>query len=285
MCKISFDKLRTRILLYIVDSITKQATFFSLYNGSMFTYAPPTRFDLRFSLFGIPVRVHPLFWLIALLLGGRATNPVDIFIWIAAVFISILIHELGHALAMRYHGQRSQILLHSMGGLTIPEPVAWGTGWANVRLSPNQEIFITAAGPGMGFLFAAAILFIIRMFGGVVELTTLLGFIPIPVAGFLGGNETLNAFIGTMLFVNVVWGIFNLLPVYPLDGGQIARNIIIQYDPWNGTRKALWLSVIVGGIMALVGAVFFRSAYMALLFGLLAFQSYQTLNGGTGRGY
>jgi len=246
----------------------------------MFTSAPPTRFDLRFSIFGIPVRVHPLFWLVALLLGGRTLNLLDILIWIVAVFISILIHELGHALAMRYYGQHSQIVLHAMGGLTVPEPVAWGTGWANVRLTPNQEIVITAAGPVAGFLFAAFILAVVFGLGGIIQLTTLLGFIPIPLAGFVGGNAILNSFIGSLLWINIMWGIFNLLPVYPLDGGQIARQIFVQYDPYDGTRKALWLSVIAGGAMAVAGFTVFGSVYMALLFGLMAFQSYQLLNGG-----
>jgi membrane-associated protease RseP (regulator of RpoE activity) len=81
-----------------------------------------------------------------------------------------------------------------------------------------------------------------------------------------------------MLWVNVFWGLINLLPVFPLDGGQVARNVLIQYDPFDGARKSLWLSVITGGLMALVGLVFFRSIYMAFLFGLLAFQSYQALS-------
>jgi Zn-dependent protease len=249
----------------------------------MFTLAPPTRFDLRFSIFGIPVRVHPLFWLIALLLGGRVTNPIDVLVWVVAVFVSILIHEMGHALAMRYYGQRSQIVLHAMGGLTIPEPVAFGSSWASVRMSPNQEIVITAAGPGAGFLFAAFILALTLGLGAEAQTTTLLGFIPIPLAVFMGGNQLLNYLIVTLIFINIFWGLINLLPVYPLDGGQIARQVFIQYDPWDGTRKALWLSVIVGGAMAVAGLAFFGSVYMALLFGMLAFQSYQTLTGGMGR--
>ena len=122
----------------------------------MLTIPPPTRYDLRFSIAEIPVRVHPLFWVIAILLGSRSSTLIDILIWIVAIFVSILIHELGHALAMRQFGQRSQIILHATGGLTVPEPVAWGTGLANVALTPNQEIFITLAGPGAGFLFASA---------------------------------------------------------------------------------------------------------------------------------
>jgi hypothetical protein len=67
------------------------------------------------------------------------------------------------------------------------------------------------------------------------------------------------------------------MPVYPLDGGSIARNVFVQVDPIDGVRKATWLSVIAGGVIALIGLVFFRSIFIALLFALLAFQSYQSL--------
>ena len=89
----------------------------------------------------------------------------------------------------------------------------------------------------------------------------------------------LSIFVATLLWVNIFWGLINLLPVYPMDGGQVARNVLIQYDPMNGVRKSIWLSVITGAILALVGFFIFRSTYMAILFGLLAFQSYQSLQG------
>lgn len=247
----------------------------------MLTYAQPTRFDLRFSILNIPVRVHPLFWLVAFLLGGRTINLLDILAWIVAVFISVLVHELGHALAMRYYGQRAHIVLHAMGGLTVPESFSWGTSWATVRLSPNQEIVVTAAGPFTGFLFAGLIVMVVLALGGVAQLTTQLGFIPIPLAGFTGSGALFNSFIGSLLWINVMWGVFNLIPVYPLDGGQIARHALLQVDPYDGARKSIWLSVIAGGAMAAISLVFLGSVYMALLFALLAFQSYQMLTGGT----
>jgi len=54
---------------------------------------------------------------------------------------------------------------------------------------------------------------------------------------------------------------------------------LVQADPWEGMRKSLWLSVIVGAIVAIIGAFLMNSMYMALLFGLLAFQSYEMLHG------
>jgi Zn-dependent protease len=239
----------------------------------MFTSPPPTRYDLRFSILGINVRVHPLFWVIAILLGSSSSSPINILIWVVSVFVSILIHELGHALAMRYYGQRSQIVLHTMGGLTIPEPVAWGTGWAHVALMPNQEIFITLAGPGAGFLFAAFIF----------AFTIIINTLSAPITGLPG--TMINLLIGNLLWINIFWGLINLMPIYPLDGGNVARHLFVKFDPWGGVRKSLWLSIIAGGIAAMAGFFLLGSIYMAVLFAFLAFQSYQMLQGGINRGY
>ena len=246
----------------------------------LFQPPPPTRYDLRFNLAGFPVRVHPLFWLIALLLGSGSGDPLQIILWVFVVFISILIHELGHALAFRRYGLSSHIILHFSGGLTVPESTLWGNRWANVALGPNEQIFISFAGPGAGFLFAALMIGGVLAVGGSIITTRLLGFIPFPGFAFLPfGGTILGAFVTSLLWVNLFWGLINLMPVYPLDGGNIARYILLQTDPADGVRKSLWVSVITGGLIALLALVFLRSVYMALLFGLLAFQSYQSLQG------
>src|SRR6185369_3714348 len=104
------------------------------------------------------------------------------------------------------------------------------------------------------------------------------GFIPLPTLRSIPfGGAFLGVFISLLLAVNLFWGLINLVPVYPLDGGNVARYALIQYDPRDGVRKSLWLSVIAGAVVALVGLLFFRSIYMALLFGFLAYQSYQSI--------
>ena len=244
---------------------------------ALFQLPPPTQYDLRFTIAGIPVTVHPLFWLITLLLGSSG-DPLLIPIWILVIFVSILVHELGHALAFRRYGLESQIVLHGAGGLTIPQSTRWGSRWADVALSPNQNIFVSVAGPGAGFIFAAVIIAFVFIVGGSVGTTWLFGFIPMPLSAQLPfGGRFVNLMVTMFLWVNVFWGLINLMPVHPLDGGNVTRNVLIQVDPADGVRKALWVSVIVGGLIALAGLVLFRSIFMALLFGLLAFQSYQAL--------
>ena len=248
----------------------------------LFQPPPPTQYDLRFSIAGIPVRVHPLFWLIALLFGASG-DLVQLPIWVFVVFVSILIHELGHALAMRRYGQPSRIILHFAGGLTVPEPVSWGSGWANVSLRPNQEIFISLAGPGAGFLLAALVVVAVIISGGSIITNWLFGVIPLPVAALMPiGGRVISLLVTMLLWVNVFWGLINLLPVYPLDGGNVSRYLLLQADPIDGVRKSLWISVIAGGLVAIAGLLILRSVYMALLFGLLAFQSYQSLQGRAG---
>lgn len=244
----------------------------------LFQPPPPTRYDLRFNLAGFPVRVHPLFWLIAVLLGYSAGNILQILIWVLVVFVSILVHELGHALAFRRYGLSSQIILHFAGGLTVPESALWGSRWANVALGPNQNIFISLAGPGAGFIFAALVSGIVFLLGGSIVTAPLFGFLPVPRLAILPfGGTLVSAFLTVLLWVNIFWGFINLLPVYPLDGGHVARNVLIQVDPADGVRKSMWVSVVTGALIALFAFFFLRSLYMAFLFGFLAFQSYQSL--------
>jgi len=120
----------------------------------MFNEPPPTQADLHFSLLGIPVRIHPFFWLVTLLLGYNLNDARSVLIWIAAVFPSILVHELGHALAMRVYGLRPRIVLYGMGGLT-----GYDSGdFARSRVFDTLgQVFLSAAGPAAGFLLAAAL--------------------------------------------------------------------------------------------------------------------------------
>ena len=250
---------------------------------SIFQVPPPTRFDLRFSIAGIPVRVHPLFWLIAILFGSSAGSIVSILSWVVAIFVSILIHELGHAFAMRRYGQGSQIILHFAGGLTVPESIAWGGGYANIAITANQQIFISLAGPFSGFLFAGLVLAVSAALGGTIIPNYIFGFIPFPLVMLPTGWEILGSFVISLLWVNIFWGFINLMPVNPLDGGNVTRNILIQTDPMNGVRTSLWVSVATAALLAIGGLVLLRSTYMAFLFGLMAFQSYQALQGTIGR--
>src|SRR5262245_55288098 len=72
----------------------------------------------HFRLFGIPIRVEPFFWVIAVLFGLHYETIPLILTWVFVVFVSILVHELGHALTLKAFDQRSSIVLHGFGGVT-----------------------------------------------------------------------------------------------------------------------------------------------------------------------
>jgi Zn-dependent protease len=235
----------------------------------------PTQADLHFPLFGIPVRVHPFFWLMAAFLGANITGgqPELMFFWVLTVFVSILVHELGHALLIRQFGGRPWITLYAMGGLASSSAS---------RIDPRAHIKILLAGPGAGFLLAAVIVALLRLSGHSVQFV--FGW-PFIIAWHFSplGSTRLNEFVDYLLLVNIWWGLFNLLPIWPLDGGQLTRDAMELVEPRQAVRTSLWLSVFTAGGLA----VYFISRQMmfnGFFMGYLAYQSYMMLEGLFGRG-
>jgi stage IV sporulation protein FB len=238
----------------------------------------PTQYDLKFWLFGIPVRIDPWFWLVALILGYSSRDPVALASWVLAVFVSILIHELGHAFVMRAYGFRPWIVLYGMGGLTCRD-----TGYA-YRSKGNDslgQILISFAGPAAGFLLAAVLVlaFLGAGYGGQLSLGGPLGLTP----GVQLSNTRFAFLINQIFFISVAWGLVNLLPIYPLDGGQIAREILLKFNSRDGIRWSLVLSIAAAVAMAAYGLVQWQDKYVAFLFGYFAFSNYVTLQNYGGR--
>lgn len=256
---------------------------------------PRTGYDVNFRLFGFPVRIHPLFWLIAVLIGARGGGEgydpaVSLLAWVAVMFVSILVHELGHALTMRYYGDGARIVLHAFGGLAIPESAGlWGSQ-SRGRRSPVTDMIISFAGPAAGFLLAGLIVALIFASGGKFELIPDFPiFWDYRLGNQFAGNRNLDLLVWFLLQVNILWGLINLLPVFPLDGGQICRSWLTMRDGYQGEIKALWISVYTGAGMACVGIYqFFQNHYglfIALLFGSLAYSSYMAIQQHRGGGF
>ena len=205
-------------------------------------YGIPVRFDYRwFIVFLLSV------WLIAanLARGGMWVSQVQLMpvsttaSWILGVvttlglFLSVLGHELSHALMGRAEGiEIEEIVLHPFGGLARLR---------NEPDSPRAEFRIAIAGPAASFLFAA-ISFILML--------------PAMMANY--------AVIGGVLFLlgagNLLLAIFNLFPGYPLDGGRVLRAIL-----WRRTgdiREATRLAGICGMLIAAILIIF--GVYMAI---------------------
>jgi stage IV sporulation protein FB len=107
---------------------------------------------IRFKLFGIPVLIHPFLWITLVIIGGYGANtPQDILrigLFVIAGFISLLVHELGHALTARKFGATVEIVLQAFGGYAA---------YSGVYLNRPQQFAITAAGPAIQLLLALAV--------------------------------------------------------------------------------------------------------------------------------
>ena len=86
-----------------------------------------------------------------------------------------------------------------------------------------------------------------------------------------------NFFVRNMLWVNIVWGLVNLLPVYPLDGGRISRELCTLNHPRRGVILSLQISIGVAIAMAVFGLFAWQSLFVVLMFGYFAYINYQTL--------
>jgi Zn-dependent protease len=223
---------------------------------------------LHFSLLGFPVRVHPMFWVMTALMAwsGGELPPQILLIWVGVVFVSILVHELGHAVAARYFGGQASIVLYQFGGLAMHYPAPQHV-W--------QRVAISLAGPAAGFLLAIATMLLVGGTGHRIEFE--LDWIPLTWSRIAEPNAGLA--VDFLMFVNVYWGLFNLLPIFPLDGGQVARNLLVRYDYRDGLRKSHWISVIVAAGLAVYVWVDSDGQRMltVLMLGFLAFQNYQEL--------
>lgn len=249
-----------------------------------------TPYDLRWRMFGIDVRVHPMFWAVSVFMGWNTLwmGFHYLAIWVACVFVSILIHELGHVCMGQIFGSRGHIVLYGFGGLAIG---------SNHLESRWQRIAVSFAGPLAGFLFLATILLVLWAWdNATLPFFWLLAKasigLPIEAEDNIGPfprfpHPTILFAINDLIFINLLWGLVNLLPVWPLDGGQISRESLEGITPARGLYLSLGISLTVASLLSLHCVLVmmgkrllplnFGSLYTAILFGILALQSYQLI--------
>jgi Zn-dependent protease len=158
-----------------------------------------------------------------------------------ALFVIVMLHEYGHALACRQvGGNANQIVLWPLGGVAYVDPPP----------RPGAMLWSIAAGP----LVNVALIPVLYMLG--------------MVSRSLGWAESMpnaHALVGAVGFINVGLLIFNMLPIYPLDGGQILRSLL-----WfvMGRGRSLMLATILGlvGVAGFIGfAVWTQSVWLGVL--------------------
>lgn len=200
---------------YSRRSSRREATPYTDLRTPMFSLGP-TPFDFDFSFARTQVRVSGWHWVGSAVLGWPLFRAYQseglglpiLMVWMAAVFVSILVHELGHVMAFRLFGGDGRIMLTPFGGLAFP----------NKAFTPWRQVFVSLAGP--------------------------LAQVPLAIGALVAGllfEDDLNAmnsnigvvgldFIRQMVFINVIWPLFNLVPILPLDGGRISESLFTRYS-------------------------------------------------------
>jgi Zn-dependent protease len=202
---------------------------------------------MTFRLFGYDVEITLSFLLSAVMLGyfWYPNDPKQILIVVPVTLVGVLVHELGHALAFSRYKVSSSIRLHFMGGVTMPNMI--------LPLSRPANVLISFAGPLAGFILGA-ICVAIGIF-------------------FAPTHEGFKDAIWLSAQVNILWSIFNLVPVLPLDGGHILEHIL-------GPRRYRWtlgISGVVGAGLAVLCAVYLNSIFATFILATAAFQSFMRL--------
>lgn len=208
-----------------------------------------------FRLFGIQLSVHVSFLLLLAYYGwrgwqyGGATGMVWSIGLIVLFFGCVVLHELGHSLTARRYGVRvPRILLLPIGGMAEME---------QIPRRPSAELLITVAGPAVNFVIAVLLLpFVWREMLGLAE-----------VAAF-----SLADIVVHLCWANLIMGCFNLLPVFPMDGGRIFRALLAYRLPY---LRATWWAAMIGRGLALLFAVLavflFDSPLVGVLFVFIFF--------------
>lgn len=193
----------------------------------------------------IPVGIHPFFWLFAALIGWLMSKTLTgMFIWLGIIFVSVLFHEFGHAITAVCFRQKARIQLVALGGVTSYE---------GPKLKFWKQFLITFNGPLFGFLLsliATALLLISwpPLFTSVLKATQI---------------------------ANIFWTVVNLLPVLPMDGGQLLRIVLEANFGIKGFKASLLIGSAIAVAIALV-CFLFQNMLLGAFFFLFAFMSFDS---------
>jgi Zn-dependent protease len=205
-----------------------------------------------FRVYGIRLEIHISFILLLMFFGyeGWGHAGIEGVLWgvffLISIFTCVALHELGHSLmALRFGIRVRRILLLPIGGMAQ---------FDSIPKNPWKELAITVAGPAVNFALAAFFFFIFR---------------PGSVTLMIGLPLDVHSLGNAMIVSNLVMGVFNLIPVFPMDGGRIFRAVLaMKFSYLNATK---WASG-VGKVLAVLAAGYalMHGSYpIALLFAFI----------------
>ncbi|MDB2614161.1 M50 family metallopeptidase [Chlamydiales bacterium] len=167
----------------------------------------------------IPIHIHPFFWLLCLAIGWlNALSLEGVAIWGVVVFISVLFHEMGHALFSLLFGQEVAITLFALGGVTERR--------SRRELPVWKEFIIVLFGPLFGFILAFSAYALLQK---------------VPDKWVL-----LSYGLSITYMVNLFWTVLNLFPIQPMDGGKLLSLVLQHFFGLRGLKFAFLISIIVG---------------------------------------
>ncbi len=260
---------------------------------------PESAYDLHFNVLGIPTRVTWGFWVAAIVLGWSYCNgwdysfsnsgidspgaPILLVIWSAAIFVSILVHELGHALVMKRFGMTPRMVLYHFGGLAVANNFGSWNGARRGALNARDSILISAAGPAAQIVLALLVYAIGRFLQMRMELDWLIEdyFTIAPPDAPQPSSAAAFVMFNAIVTPSVLWALLNLLPIIPLDGGNIMLHTLVLSRNRDSQRNAHLVSIFVS---VLVAIYCFQTgdqmlALMCLVFAASNWQQLQYLSG------
>jgi Zn-dependent protease len=207
-----------------------------------------------FRVFGIQLAVHASFVLLLAYWGyqGWQEDGAIGMVWsiglIVLFFVCVILHELGHSLTARRYGINvPRILLLPIGGMAE---------FDRIPRKPSQELLITVAGPAVNFLLVALLF-------------------PLVWRSWAGGEpiyaHSFAGLIEQLWYANLIMGVFNLVPVFPMDGGRIFRSLLAMKLPY---LRATWWAVMVGRVLAIgfiAWGLYANHLMLAVLFAFILF--------------
>jgi Zn-dependent protease len=224
-----------------------------------------------------------MFWVVMAVLGWERHNLPLVALFVGCAFISILVHEYGHGLMGKSFGSAPSIVLWAMGGLCYSQAE---------RQSLGQRLAVVLAGPAAGLaLYFLVMVITSALFGltpsehlSISEL--LVGIRPrlenLTSAHLKFPDSVSFEIYWYLIQINLLWSLLNLLPIWPLDGGQATQILLSLYDRTRGPRWGHIVSLLVAGGLAIMAFSqgsdnVFRGLFLAY-FAIVNYQMLQSLH-------
>jgi Zn-dependent protease len=185
----------------------------------------------------IPIRIHVTFLLLLAFLGfqyfGSRSQSLAGILLIGALFLCVILHELGHAIVARRYGIRTlSITLYPIGGVAALEEMP----------RPRHELWIALAGPLVNVVIAAVLWTYLRLAHHAEPFSLYI--------------EPSHSFASNLMTANILLALFNMLPAFPMDGGRVLRALIAQFtDETTATTVAARIGQAMAALIGVLGLV------------------------------